>query len=74
MLSSRIVNASPIIYLHHVDLLEELNEHGLTVVVLVELGGLGPDDPAAKTRPSPQSGFLQARLENLRRADDAPRR
>src|SRR5437016_2470409 len=47
----RVVNASPIIFLHRVSLLEELNEPGVTVVVpdivLQELAGLGPNDPAA---------------------------
>jgi predicted nucleic acid-binding protein len=46
----RVVNASPIIYLHQVSLLDQLNEPGVTVLVpdsvLEELGGLGPDDPA----------------------------
>jgi predicted nucleic acid-binding protein len=46
----RVVNASPIIYLHHVSLLDQLNEPGVTVlvpdVVFDELGGLGPGDPA----------------------------
>jgi predicted nucleic acid-binding protein len=47
----RVVNASPIIFLHSVGLLEQLNEPGVTVLVpdavLEELGGLGLDDPAA---------------------------
>jgi predicted nucleic acid-binding protein len=47
----RVVNASPIIFLHRVGLLEQLNEPGVTVLVpdavLEELGGLGLDDPAA---------------------------
>jgi predicted nucleic acid-binding protein len=46
----RVVNASPIIYLHQVGLLDQLNEPGVTVLVpeavLEELGGLRPDDPA----------------------------
>ena len=51
MISRRVVNASPIILLHRVGLLDELNEAGVTVLipapVLEELGGLTPDDPAA---------------------------
>jgi predicted nucleic acid-binding protein len=46
----RVVNASPIIFLHRVGLLDQLNEPGVTVLVpdcvLEELAGLGPDDPA----------------------------
>ena len=46
----RVVNASPIIYLHRVGLLDQLNEPGVRVfvpdAVFEELGGLGPDDPA----------------------------
>jgi predicted nucleic acid-binding protein len=46
----RVVNASPIIFLHQVGLLDQLNEPGATVLVpdavLEELGGLRPDDPA----------------------------
>jgi predicted nucleic acid-binding protein len=46
----RVVNASPIIFLHRVGLLDQLNEPGVRVLVpdsvLEELGGLGPDDPA----------------------------
>ena len=49
----RVVNASPIIFLNQVGLLDQLNEAGVTVLipapVLEELGGLGPDDPAAST-------------------------
>ena len=47
----RVVNASPIIFLHRVGLLDQLNEPGVTVfvpdAVLEELGGLRSDDPAA---------------------------
>jgi hypothetical protein len=47
----RVVNASPIIFLHRVGLLEQLSERGVTVLVpdavLEELGGLRSDDPAA---------------------------
>jgi predicted nucleic acid-binding protein len=47
----RVVNASPIIFLNRVNLLDELDEPGVTVlipdVVLAEIGGLGPNDPAA---------------------------
>ena len=54
----RVVNASPIIFLHHVGLLDQLIEPGVTVlvpdVVVDELGGLRPDDPAiAAVRLSP---------------------
>ena len=46
-----VVNASPIIFLDRVGLLDQLNEPGVTVFVpdfvLEELGGLTPDDPAA---------------------------
>src|SRR5262249_37528984 len=54
----RVVNASPIIFLHHVGLLDQLNEPGVMVlvpdVVFDELGGLRPDDPAiAAVRASP---------------------
>src|SRR5271166_4662557 len=49
--SRRVVNASPIIFLDRVGLLDQLNEAGVTVLVpdfvLEELGGLTPDDPAA---------------------------
>jgi hypothetical protein len=45
----RLVNGSPIIYLHRMGLLDLLNEPGVTVLVpdavLEELGGLGADDP-----------------------------
>ncbi|MGA8349610.1 MAG: hypothetical protein WBQ29_07770 [Isosphaeraceae bacterium] len=51
MSSRRVVNASPIIFLDRVGLLDQLNEAGVTVLVsdfvLEELGGLTPDDPAA---------------------------
>ncbi len=47
----RVVNASPIIFLDRVGLLDQLNEPGVTVLapdsVLQELGGLAADDPAA---------------------------
>ena len=47
----RVVNASPIIFLDRLGLLDQLNEPGVTVLVpdlvLEELGGLTPDDPAA---------------------------
>ncbi len=50
MASRRVVNASPIIHLYHLGLLDELNEPGVTVLVpdlvVEELGGLSPDDPA----------------------------
>ena len=54
----RVVNASPIIFLYHVGLLDQFNEPGVTVldpdVVIDELGGLRPDDPAiAAVRVSP---------------------
>src|SRR5271166_2295865 len=49
--SRRVVNASPIIFLDRVGLLDQLNEAGVTVLVpdlvLEELSGLTPDDPAA---------------------------
>ena len=51
MSSRRIVNASPIIFLDRVGLLDQLNEAVVTVLVpvpvLEELGGLTADDPAA---------------------------
>jgi predicted nucleic acid-binding protein len=47
----RVVNASPIIFLDRVGLLDQFNEAGVTVLVpvpvLEELGGLTADDPAA---------------------------
>ena|SRR5271166_559835 len=46
----RVVNASPIIFLDRLGLLDLLNEPGVTVFVpepvMVELGGLSSDDPA----------------------------
>ena len=46
----RVVNASPIIFLDRLGLLDLLNEPGVTVLVpepvLEELGGVDPDDPA----------------------------
>ena len=59
----RVVNASPIIFLNQVGLLDELNEAGVTVLipapVLEELGGLGPDDPAAvAVRAAPWIGVV----------------
>jgi predicted nucleic acid-binding protein len=49
--SRRVVNASPIIFLDRVGLLDQLNEAVVTVLVpvpvLEELGGLTADDPAA---------------------------
>ena len=53
MSSRRVVNASPIIFLDRLGLLDQLNEPRGTVAVhipdfvLEELGGLTPDDPAA---------------------------
>jgi predicted nucleic acid-binding protein len=50
MIYRRVVNASPLIFLTRVNLLDVLHEPGVPVVVpdavLTELGGLGPDDPA----------------------------
>lgn len=47
----RVVNASPIIFLDRLGLLDLLNEPGVSVLVpapvLEELGGLNPNDPAA---------------------------
>jgi hypothetical protein len=45
------VNASPLIFLTRVGLLDVLNEPGIPVIVpdavFTELGGVGPNDPAA---------------------------
>ncbi len=50
MAFNRIVNASPVIYLEELGLLDLLNEPGVTVfvpdVVVGELGRLNPNDPA----------------------------
>jgi predicted nucleic acid-binding protein len=49
---SRVVNASPLIFLTKVGLLEVLREPGVPVlvpdVVLAEVGGLDPNDPAVR--------------------------
>ena len=50
MISRRVVNASPLIFLTHLGLLEVLKERGVAAlvpdVVLAEIGGHGPADPA----------------------------
>ena len=52
MISSRVVNASPLIFLTKVGLLEVLREPSVPVlvpdVVLAEVGGLDPNDPAVR--------------------------
>ena len=52
MISGRVVNASPLIFLTKVGLLEVLQEPGVPVlvpdVVLAEVGGQDPDDPAVR--------------------------
>ena len=51
MISRRVVNASPLIFLTRVGLLEVLQEPGVPVlvpdVVMAEISSLGPTDPAA---------------------------
>jgi predicted nucleic acid-binding protein len=51
VISRRVVNASPLIFLTRVGLLDVLNEPGVPVIVpdavFAELGGVGPNDPAA---------------------------
>jgi len=51
LISRRVVNASPLVFLTRVNLLEVLNEPGIPVVVpdavVIELGGRGLNDPAA---------------------------
>ncbi len=52
MISRRVVNASPLIFLTEVGLLEVLRQPGVPVlvpdVVRNEIGALGLDDPAAQ--------------------------
>jgi predicted nucleic acid-binding protein len=52
VISSRVANASPLIFLTKVGLLEVLREPSVPVlvpdVVLAEVGGLDPDDPAVR--------------------------
>src|SRR6185437_11098657 len=52
VISGRVVNASPLIFLTKVGLLEVLREPGVPVlvpdVVLAEIGGQDPDDPAVR--------------------------
>jgi predicted nucleic acid-binding protein len=52
VISSRVVNASPLIFLTKVGLLEVLREPGVPVLVpdlvLAEIAGLGPDDPVVR--------------------------
>jgi predicted nucleic acid-binding protein len=52
VISSRVVNASPLIFLTKVGLLDALQEQSVPVlvpdVVLTEVGGLDPDDPAIR--------------------------
>jgi hypothetical protein len=52
VISSRVVNASPLIFLTKVGLLEVLREPSVPVlvpdVVLAEVGGLDADDPVVK--------------------------
>jgi hypothetical protein len=60
----RVVNASPLIFLTRLGLLDLLNEPGVPVIVpdtvLLELGGLVPNDPAVLA--VPQSPWLHVVL------------
>ena len=61
MISRRVVNASPLIFLTEVGLLEVLRQPGIPVLVpdavLDEVGRLGPNDPAIQA--VHQSGWMQ---------------
>ena len=52
MISCRVVNALPLIFLTKVGLLDVLQEQGAPAlvpdVVIAEVGGLDPDDPAIR--------------------------
>jgi len=54
VISSRVVNASPLIFLTKVGLLEVLRQPGIPElvldVVLAGIGSLGPNDPAGTSR------------------------
>jgi uncharacterized protein len=61
VISRRVANASPLIFLTEVGLLEVLRQPGVPVLVpdtvLVEIGRLGPNDPAIQV--VQQSGWMQ---------------